>query len=137
MAKAVFYFNSKGENTMNPDFKENEFDTTIDALLEFIECLPQETIKAINPSRYYTLMSIASQLTELLRKTIPDSELNIEIDPKFNIGSISVELDMLSVNEPEFFANIVHKADNFEIYPLTNGNIRFDITIQRVLKTLA
>lgn len=122
---------------MEQNFKENEFETTMDALLAFIECLPKETIKAINPPRYNLLMRTASQLTEFLRKTMPAGELCVEIDDKFNIGSISVELDMLSVSEPLAFADIIYKADNFEIYPLTNGNIRFDITIQGVLKTIA
>lgn len=119
------------------NFNEHEFNTTLDALLEFLEFLPESTVKIINPYRYQLLMKTAAQLTELLRKTMSEGEINITIDDKFNLGSISVELTDLSVCDPLAFADIVYKSDNFEIYPLTNGNIRLDITFQGVLKTLA
>lgn len=78
----------------------------------------------------------AAELTELLRKTVSEGELEIDVDPTFNLGSITVELDSLSVDEPLAFADVIYKADNFEIYPLTNGKIRLDVTFQSVLKTI-
>lgn len=117
--------------------KEDEFDTTFDALVEYIQCLPKATVKMINPSRYRLLMRTAAQLTNILRKTEPEGEINIEIDDVLNMGSISVELDSLTVEEPPVFADMVFKADNFEVYPLTNGKIRLDVTFQGVLKSLA
>ena len=122
---------------MKDYFEENEFETTFDALVDYIRHLPKATVKMINPSRYKLLMRTASQLTDILRKTTPEGELNIEIDDMFNIGSISVELDSLTVENPLAFADAIYKADNFEIYPLTNGRIRLDITFHGVLKNLA
>lgn len=118
-------------------FEENEYETTFDALVDYIKCLPKATVKMINPSQYRLLMRTASQLTDLLRRNEPEGELNIEIDDTLNLGSISVELDSLTVEEPLAFADVIYKADNFEIYPLVNGKIRLDITFQGVLKSLA
>lgn len=119
------------------NFYEQEFDSTLDALLELFKCLPESTVKIINPYRYQLMMQTTAKLTSLLRKTMSEGEVNIEINDIFNLGSISVELDILTVSEPLDFADIICKADNFEIYPLTNGNIRLDIAFQGVLKTLA
>lgn len=122
---------------MEQNFKENEFETTLDALMAYLNYLPKETIKMINLSRYRLLMQTAAQLTDVLRKSTSEGELNIELDDVFNLGSISVELDLLTIEEPLVFANMIYKADNFEVYPLTNGKIRLDITFQGVLKSLA
>ncbi len=122
---------------MNRNFEEHELETTIDALVEYLKCLPRSTLKMINPSRYKLLIRTASQLNDLLRKITPQGKINIEIDDILNLGSISVELDSLTVEEPISFADIIYKADNFEIYPLTNGNIRFNVTFHGVLKNLA
>ena len=122
---------------MEKHFKENEFETVMDALMEYLNCLPKSTVKTINLPRYRLLMKTASQLTDILRKTEPEGELNIELDDLLNIGSISVVLDLLTVEQPLAFADMICKADNFEVYPLTNGKIRIDITFQGVLKSLA
>ena len=119
------------------NFYEQEFDSTLDALLELFKHLPESTVKIINPCRYQLMIQTAAKLTALLRKTMSEGEVNIEINDTFNLGSISVELDSLTITEPLAFSDIICKADNFEIYPLTNGNIRLDIAFQGVLKTLA
>lgn len=122
---------------MNNYFEENEYETTFDALVDYIKCLPKATVKMINPSRYKLLMKTAAQLTELLRKTQPEGEIDIEINDLLNLGSISTELDLLTIEEPLAFADVIYTADNFEVYPLTNGKIRLDITFHSILKNLA
>lgn len=121
---------------MKPDFEENEFDTTLDALIAFLDSLPKETVKMINPTRYERLIKTAAALTELLRKNMTDGEVDISLDPTFLLGSISTELSELSMDDPRAFANIICQADNIEIYPLSNGNLRLNITFQRVLHVL-
>ncbi|MEE1504181.1 MAG: hypothetical protein UGF89_08080 [Acutalibacteraceae bacterium] len=122
---------------MNNYFEENEYETTFDALVDYIKCLPKATVKMINPSRYKLLMRTAAQLTDLLRKTQPEGEIDIEINDLLNLGSISTELDLLTIEEPLAFADVIYTADNFEVYPLTNGKIRLDITFHSILKNLA
>ena len=122
---------------MNNYFEENEYETTFDALVDYIKCLPKATVKMINPSRYKLLMRTAAQLTDLLRKTQPEGEIDIEINDLLNLGSISTELDLLTIEEPLAFADVIYTSDNFEVYPLTNGKIRLDITFHSILKNLA
>lgn len=118
------------------NYEENNFDTVLEGLMGFMKSLPKSQVKMLNPSRYKLMLRTAAQLTDLLRKTVSDGELEIDVDPTFNLGLITVELDSLSVDEPLAFADVIYKADNFEIYPLTNGKIRLDVTFQSVLKTI-
>ena len=118
------------------NYEENNFDTVLEGLMGFMKSLPKSQVKMLNPSRYKLMLRTAAQLTDLLRKTVSEGELEIDVDPTFNLGSITVELDSLSVDEPLAFADVIYKADNFEIYPLTNGKIRLDVTFQSVLKTI-
>ena len=118
------------------NYEENNFETVLEGLMGFMKSLPKSQVKMLNPSRYKLMLRTAAQLTDLLRKTVSDGELEIDVDPTFNLGSITVELDSLSVDEPLAFADLIYKADNFEIYPLTNGKIRLDVTFHSVLKTI-
>ena len=118
------------------NYEENNFETVLEGLMGFMRSMPKSQVKMLNPSRYKLMLKTAAQLTDLLRKTVSDGELEINVDPTFNLGSITVELDSLSVDEPLAFADVIYKADNFEIYPLTNGKIRLDVTFQSVLKTI-
>lgn len=118
------------------NFEENNFETVLEGLMGFMRSMPKSQVKMLNPSRYKLMLRTAAQLTDLLRKTVSDGELEVNVDPTFNLGSITVELDSFSVDEPLAFADVIYKADNFEIYPLTNGKIRLDITFQSVLKTI-
>ena len=118
------------------NYEENNFDTVLEGLMGFMKSLPKSQVKMLNPSRYKLMLRTAAQLTDLLKKTVSDGELEIDVDPTFNLGSITVELDSLSIDEPLAFADVIYKADNFEIYPLTNGKIRLDVTFQSVLKTI-
>lgn len=121
---------------MNNDFNENEFETTLDALVEYINLLPKATVKMLDFARYNAFMRTAAQLTKLLQASAPAGQIDIDLNETFNLGSISVELDSLTVENPLAFADLIYKADNFEIYPLTNGKIKLDITFQGILKSL-
>lgn len=118
--------------------ESNDFDyeTALDALLDYINLLPKSTVKLLDVSRYQLLMETAAVLQKLLAETIPEGSLTVDIDPDFNLGSISSELPELSITNPQTLSDILKNADNFEIYPLTNGNLRLDITFQRMLKSL-
>lgn len=114
----------------------NEFENTLDGLIGFLEELPQATVKILNLGRYKLMLQTAAKLTSLLRENLSEGEINIDINEKFNLGSISVEMESLTITSPVVFADLICKADNFEVYPLSNGNVRLDITFQRVLKSV-
>lgn len=120
----------------NPNTEAEKVEETLDALLDFFRENQKDSVKIINPTNYYSLLKTAAELTDLLRKTMPDGELEISIDDFFNSGAITVEFDLLTIYEPDTFAKIIQHASNVEIYPLTNGRAKMDLTFQSVLKTL-
>jgi len=121
---------------MNNSYNDTNYDSTLEALMGFLNTLPKSTIKALHIPSYKLMLQSASQLTALLKETISQGEITIDVDQTFNLGSISVELDTLTIYEPKVFADIICKADNFEIYPLTDGRIRLDLTFQSILKSV-
>ncbi|MDO4562606.1 MAG: hypothetical protein Q4C12_02095 [Clostridia bacterium] len=112
------------------------FENLFDVLVEFFNTLPKDRVKIINFKRYQQMLKTAAMLKECLSKTMCEGEITIDVTEQFNLGSVSTTLDSLTIDNPSEFINIVSQADNFEIYPLTNGKIRIDITFQSVLKTI-
>ncbi len=110
---------------------DEEVFAVIDALIELIKKQPVPPLKYPNIVKYQGMMRSAEKLQALLK----DECVNVKITPEFNIGSISVELPELSIDLTHEFADIIVGADNLEIYPLINGNIRLDFTFQSVLKS--
>lgn len=113
-----------------------DYETTLDALLDYFRWLPKPTVQILNIRQYHKMMETAARLQQLVAETVPEGSMDIEIDQNFNLGSISIELPELSVQNPQAFSRIIREADNFELYPLTNGNVRLDITFQRILKPI-
>lgn len=120
---------------MNQQKNDNhDYETAPDALLDYFNLLPKATVKLLNISRYQLLMETAAALQKVLAESLQEGSLMIDIDADFNLGSISGELPELSVMNPKELSDILKYADNYEIYPLTNGNLRFDVVFQNILK---
>lgn len=120
---------------MNQQKNDNhDYETALDALLDYFNLLPKATVKLLNLSRYQLLMETAAALQKVLAESLPEGSLMIHIDVDFNLGSISGELPELSVMNPKALSDILQHADNYEIYPLTNGNLRLDVVFQNILK---
>ncbi|MDO4831221.1 MAG: hypothetical protein Q4A46_07075 [Clostridia bacterium] len=105
------------------------YETDFDALLEFLNSLPKPEIKLLNFKRYREMMQSAQNLQQVF----PNANINAEINQYFNLGSISVEIPDLSAMNLQKFSITINKANNFEIYPLTNGNLRLDVTFQNII----
>ena len=118
------------------NYDKNDFDTTLDGLMEFLDSLPKAKLKILNPSKYILMLQTAVQLTNLLQETTRDIKLNLKLNHLFNLGAITVELNTLTIDNPRKFTEIISAADNIEVYPLTNGRIKLDLTFQSVLKTV-
>ena len=114
----------------------SDYDETLEALYSFIDSIPEQRLKMINIVKYRKMMQAAALLKNTLAQTENCFEINCEIFEKFNIGSVSVEVDALSVNSPEMFSDVIDTADCFEIYPLTSNKIRIELTFQSILKSL-
>ena len=121
---------------MNNEFEEKNYDTTFEALLDFINAMPKGTVKMIDFERYKTMMQTAAELKDILAETNAQGEIEIDVCDTFNAGFVKTELDDLTVMNTKQFAAMIKKADNFEIYPRTDGKIQLNITFQSVLKTI-
>ena len=122
---------------MNKNYFEENYENTLDALLDFMKSLPQPTLKVLNTERYALILKTAADLKELLCQTAESGCIDIDLVQEFNLGSISFEAPDLVVYDSETFAKIISVCDNVEIYPLTNGNLRLNLTFQSVLKSVS
>lgn len=85
-----------------------------------MDSIPESRLKIVNIDKYKKMMQTAALLKNVLTETEDSFEINCEVIENFNIGSVSVELDALSINSPSKFAAVINNADCFEIYPLSN-----------------
>lgn len=123
---------------MKNEFEENEynFETAMDALIAFFNFLPKDKIKMIDFDRYKTMMQTAAELKDILAESHEEGQLDIDICDMFNMGSITTQLSDLTVCNIPQFTEMISKADNFEIYPKTDGTLQLNITFQSVLKAI-
>lgn len=133
------YFDYDDEYMDELDFpaEEADYDTCLEGLLGFLAAIPQETVKLLDLPRYRLVLETAAKLRALLADTEEGGQIDVEVDQMFNLGSVKVELDLLTVLDPKAFAELVAPADNFEVYALTDGRVRLSITFQNVLKSIA
>lgn len=123
---------------MRNGFEENgqEYETIMDALIDFFAYLPKEKAKMIDFDRYKIMMQTVAELKEILCEIQEEGQIDIDICNMFNMGTITVQLSALTVGNIPKFMEMISKADNLEIYPRTDGTIQLDITFQSMLKTL-
>lgn len=87
----------------------------------------------VDPAKFSHMMGVTKKLLD----TINEDESNIEV--KFDIhymgtsAFISFELDELVVRQTSKFGFALSSADNFEIYPLINGGLRFSMAFHSML----
>ena len=83
----------------------------------------------ISADRFKTLKRSLTILTDIVMKVSPDAVITYELDNGLNIGHavIRIETDEISVTDVEQFIAAIRFADNFEIYPLTDGRLRMTI----------
>ena len=121
----------KGGCTMN-----NNYENSFDALIDYLKSLPQATVKMIDLGNYSKLVRSAVALQTLLQKQSDEGEIILEILDEFNMGSVTVELPELQIYNPADFIKVISECDNFEVYPLTNGNMRLSVTFHGVLRSV-
>ena len=70
----------------------------------------------------------------LAHELFPDAKIEIHDDPlQMGAGIFSIEDYDLDVTEVSLFSSMIEKADNFEIYPTNNGNVRFAAVFNNIL----
>lgn len=108
-----------------------------DGLTEYLKTLPRATVKLLDGQRYQRMHDTARKLDDILRDGMNEGCVVAEVKESHNAGVITAELDDLTVFKPYAFAEVIAAADNFEIYPLTNGKLRLSILFRSMLTPLA
>lgn len=119
------------------ELEELEEDAELEGIMELLKQLPQSPVKVIDFVRYTTMLQTAAELRQILAEHDATGQVDIEICNQFNLGSVTARLTDLTVDNIPQFVRMVFKADNFEIYPRTDGTIQLDLTFQSVLKSIA
>lgn len=125
---------------MNDDECRKEFEEEpndcLEGLLAFFAAIPKETTKLLNVPKYREMLDAASHLKDLLSQFGESGMIEINVHPEFNLGAVTAEVTSLTVENPELLLKVLKSADNFEVYPLVNGNIKIEIAFQSVMNTL-
>lgn len=107
-----------------------EFQSILDQLSLY---LAKDKTFIINPVRE-TEFKKAIEIATLL---FPNAKLEVKSDP-LEVGAGILRIESYEINisgerEINLFSELINFADNFEIYPIDNGNIRFAVVFEHVL----
>ena len=104
---------------------------------QFGEWQSKPKIFVVNKERMKVMEGAYDRLEEIIHEYTPDA--NVEINMSVvNDGSasMSVETDELVVHNVQDFISVIKEANNFEIYPLNNGNIKIAIMFNGVMNII-
>lgn len=89
----------------------------------------QKTFVA-NPIRMKDIVAA----TEMAESLFPDAKITIEDDP-LQLGALIIAIEDfdIAVRETKLFAAMIDKADNFEIYPTKDDNVRIAVLFNKAL----
>lgn len=95
----------------------------------------QNHMFVVNKDRMKKVEQAYDIFEEIIHTYSPDAKVEMEINTPISDGSavIWAETDELIVKNIGDFVTVIQNADNFEIYPMTDGNIKIAITFQNVM----
>ena len=91
----------------------------------------------INNKRMKEIEVAYDILKEIIEDYSHDAKFDFKIN-QFNNGNVTIEIetDELVVKNISNFISVIQLASNFEVYPLTNGNIKFSIMFHDVMEVI-
>lgn len=91
----------------------------------------------VNMSRMKEMEAAYDILKEIVYKYDPDVTMEVNTNV-INDGSASISIETcdLVVHDVKEFIEAIKKANNFEIYPLKNGNLRIAIMFNDIMKVI-
>ncbi len=102
---------------------DDRMEELLDALCEQI-ALDESRPSVVDPERY-SQMNEAYRILRALTQDVRGLHLTYELNKPFpSTGSITLEGKMIWVRGSKWFLKAAKLADNFEVYPLTNGRVR-------------
>ena len=75
-------------------------------------------------------------LDDLLRQNGADTVFQITFMPMFSSGTLSAETDSFEVTDKDAFHLALAYADNFEIVPLANGQLRLAFVFYNMMHAI-
>ena len=91
----------------------------------------------VNPNKMKHFQTAHNSIVNIMNHCSTDAKIEVAVN-EFNDGSasITVETDDIVVKNIGMFVNVIENASNFEIYPLTDGNIRFSVTFNDIMELI-
>ena len=113
---------------LNTDFMTTEeVEKISDAVQKAAGCMTD-----INPERVYHVLYV-HKLLQYLTKGLRGVKVTYEVcKPYRGMGSVSVVGRKIPFKDHDLFMRAVELADNFEVYPKTNGTVQMNFTFHRL-----
>ena len=103
-------------------------------LKQFDEWQNKPHMFVVNKKRVNAMENAYDIMKKIIHEYTPEASVEINMSA-INDGSatISVETDEIVVHNVQDFISIIKEADNFEIYPLNDGNIKIAIMFNGIM----
>lgn len=91
----------------------------------------------VNKERVEVMENAYDKLENIIHQYTPEAKVEINMSV-VNDGSasISVETDEMVVHNVQDFISVIKEANNFEIYPLSNGNIKIAVMFNGIMSII-
>lgn len=120
---------------MTDDEVEQMLDSLVTTVAEEAMADDNKT-SIINPYKIQQVLYTYKVLKYLV-KGIKGAKVDYELhEPYRSMGSVSVVGKDLIFRKPEWFMKAVELANNFEVYPKTNGTVQMNFTFHGLTKPL-
>ena len=113
----------------------NEFEVEeafLDGLIGVLNSMPEPAVQIADPKRIREMM----YAKRLLEFAFDVDNVEAKFHSPGSSGSLRLECDSLTVLEMSAFKRAVQLGNNFEIYPLTNGKVRFAMMFYGLFRTV-
>ena len=102
---------------------------------ELKKYLASNKIGVVNFARQADLFESYELIKGIILAEDPDATVEIK-HGALQFGDIAIQIatNDITIYDIQLFSKAVEKADNFQIYPTTDGKIKFDIMFENVIE---
>lgn len=121
--------------SMTDEEIEEMLNAEIDAIAESAEVENNKT-GIVNPDRIQQVL-YTYKVAKLLTKGVKGAKVSYKLyEPYKSMGVVSVSGKNLIFKKSNWFIKAVELADNFEVYPKTDGTVQMNFTFHGLTKTI-
>ena len=123
---------------MNEDYMNNMSDEEVDELLDsIVESIGEQLLEEDEQPKMLNFAQMDRiRFCHAVMKALTvnmDARVTYKLQKPFkSMGSVTVECKEFACNNALWFSRMAEFADNTEIYPLTDGNIRMTMTFHNL-----